>query len=157
MLNRNLTICAQHINLKWFNTVKKNEKMQCERNVWHFTSRELHHFSWAVSVTLSEQRFVHRATPWGSAPVQGAAHLPWAEFSSVPAANLAVPASSSWLLRDWWVLFFTQTHLHRRWILEDDILNFHFPFKCHLDLFFPLPHCFTFAIFNYRDYQKILP
>lgn len=40
---------------------------------------------------------------------------------------------------------------------EDDILDFHFPFKCHLDLFFPLPRFFTLAVFNYREYQKILP
>lgn len=58
MLNSNLIIHIQHTNVKWFNTVKKNEKMQCERNVWHFISMEPHHFSWAVSVTLLEERFV---------------------------------------------------------------------------------------------------
>lgn len=121
MLNSNLIIHIQHTNVKWFNTVKKNEKMQCERNVWHFISMEPHHFSWAVSVTLLEERFVHRAkhwaAPWGSSQVQAAAPLPWAEFSSVPEAKLAVPTSSSWLLRGSWVLFFIQTHLHR-WILK---------------------------------------
>lgn len=39
---------------------------------------------------------------------------------------------------------------------EGDILNFPFPFKCHLDCFFPLPHCFTLAIFNYRKYYLSL-
>lgn len=160
MLNNNLIIHSQHINLKWFNTVEKNEKMQCERNMWYFIGREPHHFSWAVSVTLLEERFVHRAkhwaAPWGSAQVQGAAPLPWAELSSVPAAKLAVATSSSWLLRGWWVLFSP-----RSMCSEDGSWRWYFKLSFSLQvpfgLFFPLPHCFTLAIFNYREYQKILP
>lgn len=163
MLNRNLIIHIQHINLKWFNKVKKDEKIQCERNVWNFTSREPLHFSWAVSVTLLEDRFVprakHWATPWGSAQVQGAAPLPWAEFSSVPAAKLTLPTSSSWLLWDEGCSFSP-----RPICTEDGSWRWYFKLLFSLQVpfglfyfFFLLPHCFTLAIFNYREYQKILP
>lgn len=105
--------------------------------------REPHHFGWAVSASLVEESLVRRAqswaTPWGSAAAKGAAPLKRrrTEVLLCPSGKVGHHSLIFGIAAGMGALPHPKPSAQKM-----DILNFHFPFKCHLDLFFLSPTLF---------------
>lgn len=112
-------------------------------NACPHTCRVPQHFSWAVFAPPLEERFVCRAkswaTPWGRASAKGAPPLKETRTEFLcPSSKFGHCSLTLVIVIRMGALSHPKVSAQKM-DPRDDILNFHFPFKCHLDLFFLSP------------------